>query len=64
VSSVSVGGGDEELGKGDEVDSAAVNATDVDGVTLRCVASSGSPSLYLAGGTILRDGRNIARFHR
>jgi hypothetical protein len=63
VSSVSVSGGDEDLGKGDEVDSVAVNATDIAGVTLQCMVSSGSPSLYLAGGTILHDGQNIARFH-
>lgn len=51
LSSVSVGGGGKDSGKGEEV-VVAVNAADIDVATLRCVVSSGSPtwSAYLAGG--------------
>ena len=65
VSSVSVCGGGEDSGKRDEVGSVAVDAVVTDVATLRCaVVSSSSPafSLNLVGGTILRDGRDIARF--
>ena len=44
VSSVSVGGGGEDPGKGEEVDIVGVNAADVDVVTLWCVVSSSSPT--------------------
>ena len=44
VSSVSIGGGGEDPGKGEEVDIVGVNAADVDVVTLWCVVSSSSPT--------------------
>ena len=61
-SSVSVRGGGEDAGKGDEARSGAVNATDADTTVLGCgVGSSLLSTAYLAGGTILHEGRLIMR---
>ena len=61
-SSVSVRGGGEDTGKGDEARSGAVNATDADTTVLgRGVGSSSLSTAYLAGGTILCEGRLIMR---
>ena len=56
-SSISVCGGGEDAGKGDEARLGAVNATDADTTVLgRGVGSSSLSTAYLAGGTILREG--------
>ena len=61
-SSVSVRGGGEDAGKGDEARSGAVNATDADTTVLgRGVGSSSLSTAYLAGGTILCEGQLIMR---
>ena len=51
-----------DTGKGDEARSGAVNATDADTTVLgRGVGSSSLSTAYLAGGTILHEGRLIMR---
>ena len=61
-SSISVCGGGEDAGKGDEARSGAVNATDADTMVLgRGVGSSSLSTAYLVGGTILHEGRLIMR---
>lgn len=62
MSSVSVCGGGEDPGKGDEASSGAVDAADTEAMALECEVSS-RLSAYLAGGTILRAGRDIVWLH-
>ena len=63
-SSISVCGGGEDAGKGDETRSGAINATDGDTMVLGCeVGSSLLSTAYLAGGTILCEGQLIMRLH-
>ena len=61
ASSVSVGGGGEDSGKGVEAGSGGINAEDA--MALRCEVSSSSPTLSavsLEEGMIFREGRVIA----
>jgi hypothetical protein len=66
VSSVSVCGGGEDSGKGDEVTLGAADKVDIDAVSLRCKDTSGTHALSLnrEGGTILRVGRDMVCLRR
>ena len=59
--SVSVGGGGEDSGKGDEAALGVVDDANIDAISLRCEDSSSSQALSLnrEGGTILHAGRDM-----